>query len=81
MKWGMDVAEAAGLPVYLESSPEAYRMYQKLGFDRVGSVIHKPEVTGEESDVEVPLLVKMPSLAGGVGFKDWAANGYRANYQ
>ena len=76
MQWGLDVAEGAGLPVYLESSKVASRLYQKLGFVQVGSVTHEAELVGEESDVEVPLMVKMPSAAGGKSFDEWRDGGY-----
>ena len=82
MRWGMDVAEAADLPVYLESSPKAYPLYQALGFDRLEgeTVVHEAELVGEASDVDIPLMVKMPSAAKGVSFEAWAAKGYPPTY-
>ena len=75
------MAERAGLPAYLESSPKAYPLYQKLGFEKLSeSIVHKPDVTGGETDVEVPLMVKMPSCAHGVGFEEWAKKGYPQTY-
>jgi hypothetical protein len=75
-EWGMNIAEMAGLPVYLESSPTAFPLYQKLGFQKIDSVVHRPEVTGEDSDIEVPIMVKMPSCAGNLTFTEWVAKGY-----
>jgi predicted N-acetyltransferase YhbS len=75
--WGTDVAEKAGVPVYLESSPGALPLYESLGFERLKeTVVHRPEVTGEESDVEIPLMVKMPASAQGMSYAEWAASGY-----
>lgn len=32
VQWGIDKAEEAGLPAYLESSPAAVGVYRRLGF-------------------------------------------------
>lgn len=82
MKWGMDIADQLGLPIYLESTTGGVPLYQRLGFETLThvSVIHKAEVIGEENDVEVPLMVKMPSKAKGICFKEWAEKGYPENY-
>jgi len=48
-----------------------------MGFERLNeSVIHKAEVLGTTSDIEVPLMVKMPSCAGGMTFDEWRTAGY-----
>ncbi|KAH9896248.1 acyl-CoA N-acyltransferase [Xylariomycetidae sp. FL2044] len=83
MQWGMDVAEKMGLPVYLESTEPGYPLYQHMGFERLThvSLIHKAEVAGTPEDVEVPLMVKMPSQAKGMSFKEWVDKGYPEKYE
>lgn len=82
MQWGLDIGEKTNLPVYTESSPQAYGLYKKLGFQTLKEkIVHKPEVTGEDSDAEVPLVVKMPSAAGDLVFEDWVAKGYPPDYK
>lgn len=34
--WGLDKSDELGLPIYLESSPDGVRAYEKAGFERVG---------------------------------------------
>ncbi|KAJ3958566.1 hypothetical protein N0V92_004839 [Colletotrichum tropicale] len=76
-KWGLDMAELAGLPVYLESSPVGYPLYQRLGFETLDDkVVHRAALVGKEKDVEIPLMVKMPSNAKGMSFKEWRSQGY-----
>jgi hypothetical protein len=61
MQWGIDIAEKLRVPIYLESTLAAVRLYEKIGFTRVGkSIVQKPEVTGLDYDIEVPLFYKMP---------------------
>ena len=69
-QWGLDIAEQLQLPVYLESSPQARRLYSKLGFSEVGKVSHEAAVLEEKEDVEIPLLVKMPSTLK-ESFEEW----------
>jgi hypothetical protein len=38
--------------------------------------VHKAELLGTESDVSVPLMVRMPKAAGGMGFYEWKEKGY-----
>lgn len=77
VQWGMDLGERAGLPVYFESSPSTVGLYTKLGFELLDEkIIHKAEVLGTENDIEVPLMIRMPSLAGGMSFTEWKAKGY-----
>jgi hypothetical protein len=73
------MGEKVGLPVYFESSPSTVKLYEKMGFERLKeSVVHKAEVLGTDTDIEVPLMVKMPSSAGGLTFEEWRAKGYPA---
>jgi GNAT superfamily N-acetyltransferase len=61
MQWGIDIAEKLRVPIYLESTLAAVRLYEKIGFERIKeSVVQKPEITGLDHDIEVPLFYKMP---------------------
>ncbi|KAI1330764.1 acyl-CoA N-acyltransferase [Xylariaceae sp. FL0255] len=83
LQWGIDLAEKLGLPIYLESTVPGYPLYSSLGFERLTHtrVIHKAEVTGMPEDVDVPLMVKMPSQAKGASFKEWQEKGYPKAYE
>ncbi|KKZ63272.1 hypothetical protein EMCG_00255 [[Emmonsia] crescens] len=78
IQWGIDLADQLVLPIYTESSEVGFHLYEHMGFERLAhvSLIHKAEVIGEPEDVEIPLMVKMPSSMGALGFKDWAEKGY-----
>ncbi|KAK2788988.1 hypothetical protein FQN53_002804 [Emmonsiellopsis sp. PD_33] len=77
MEWGLGVGEKLQLPVYLESSSAGLPLYTKLGFERLSeSAVLSPALTHKDSDVEIPLMVKMPAAAGGMTFEEWAAKGH-----
>lgn len=77
LNWGIDLGERTGLPLYFESSPSTVRMYEKAGFERLDeTIVHKAEVMGTKEDIEVPLMVRMPSAAKGMTFREWRAKGY-----
>ncbi|KAH8601836.1 hypothetical protein B0O99DRAFT_648448 [Bisporella sp. PMI_857] len=79
VQWGIDLGESGELPVYFESSPSTVRLYEKMGFERLKeSVVHKAEVLGTKENIEVPLMVKMPSCARGMTFEEWREKGYPA---
>ncbi|KAF1812370.1 hypothetical protein P152DRAFT_33596 [Eremomyces bilateralis CBS 781.70] len=81
-EWGMELAERSGVPLYFESSPSTLAFYQKLGFETLSEkIVHKKELLGTENDIEVPLMVKMPSAAGGMTFEEWRAKGYPKGYK
>ncbi|OTB08662.1 hypothetical protein M426DRAFT_316675 [Hypoxylon sp. CI-4A] len=82
MLWGVDIAEKLQIPIYTEASESGYRLYENVGFERLThvSLVHKEEVTGRP-DTEVPLVVRMPSSAKGLSFKEWADSGYPKGYQ
>lgn len=62
--FGIRIAAQAQLPIYLESSKEGFRLYKKLGFRKLkDSVIHRAEVTREEEDARVPLMLYVPQGA------------------
>ena len=78
-KWAFDLSESSRLPVYFESSPSTVGLYIKMGFELLEEkIVHKAEVLGTETDIEVPLMVKMPSAAGGLSFAEWREKGYPA---
>ncbi|KAJ2990263.1 hypothetical protein NUW58_g3039 [Xylaria curta] len=78
MQWGITMAENLSLPIYLESTGPGNSLYEAMGFERLTHVqiIHKAAITGEPEDTEVPLMVKMPSNARGMTFKEWTDKGY-----
>lgn len=66
MEEALRIARQAGLPIYLESSREAVRLYEGLGFRRIKGekVVHSAEVVGEgKENYEVPLMVWVPEGA------------------
>ncbi|OHW96041.1 putative acetyltransferase [Colletotrichum incanum] len=76
-KWGMDLSDSLGIPLYFESSPSTYKLYEKMGYETLDEkIVHKAELMGTPDDIEVPLMVKMPACAGGMTFKEWRAAGY-----
>ncbi|GJN67697.1 GCN5-related N-acetyltransferase (GNAT) domain-containingprotein [Purpureocillium lilacinum] len=76
VQWGIQMGELAGLPVYFESSPSTVNLYKKMGFEVLPEkIVHKAEVLGTESDIEVPLMVKLPSSAKGMTFDEWRRQG------
>lgn len=78
-KWGMDLSDSLGLPLYFEASPSTYKLYEKIGYELLDDkIVHDRELMGTESPIEVPLMVKMPLAACGMSFKEWRAAGYPA---
>ncbi|KAI0011818.1 acyl-CoA N-acyltransferase [Xylariaceae sp. FL0662B] len=82
MQWGINAAEQLGVPIYTEASSTGFALYENVGFERLTHVklVHKEEVTGLP-DTEIPLVVKMPSKAKGLSFKEWADKGYPEDFQ
>lgn len=75
--WGVDLADRADLPVYIEASPSTWTLYERVGFERISEkLVHKKEVLGTDEDIEVPLMVRMPSAANGMTFDEWREKGY-----
>ena len=83
MKWGTDLGEHLGIPLYLESSDMAVPLYEQLGFQQLKNdkLIIKKETVCSEEDKQVPLMVWMPSLAKGLSFDEWKAMGFPESYQ
>ncbi|GKT49632.1 putative acyltransferase SID5 [Colletotrichum spaethianum] len=76
-KWGMELSDSLGIPLYFESSPSTYKLYEKMGYETLDEkIVHKAELMGTPDDIEVPLMVKMPACAGGITFQEWRAAGY-----
>ncbi|KAI0435577.1 putative GNAT family acetyltransferase [Xylaria telfairii] len=76
-EWALDLGEKTTLPVYFESSPSTVNLYKKMGFELLPErIVHKAGVLGTPTDIEVPLMVKMPSAAGGIAFEEWRNLGY-----
>lgn len=79
VQWGIQMGELTGLPVYFESSPSTVKLYEKMGFKVLDEkIIHRAEDLGTDMDIEVPLMVKMPSSAGGMTFNEWRLQGQEA---
>nr|KMM69654.1 hypothetical protein CPAG_05968 [Coccidioides posadasii RMSCC 3488] len=79
VRWGIDLSEQTGLPVYFEASPSTVKMYEKMGFETLKeTIVHRAEDLGIKEDITVPLMVRMPSCAGGQTFEEWRAKGYPA---
>ncbi|KAJ2969672.1 hypothetical protein NQ176_g8543 [Zarea fungicola] len=77
VQWGLNLGESAGLPVYFESSPSTVGLYKKMGFEILEEqIVHEASLLGTDEDVVVPLMVKMPSAAKGLSFKEWRETGY-----
>lgn len=77
IKWGIELSESSGLPIYCESSPTTFKLYLKFGFKVLKEkLIHSKEVLGTDEDIEVPLMVRMPSAAGELSFEEWQELGY-----
>lgn len=76
-QWGVQFADSVGLPLYFEASPSTYKLYEKMGYETLSEkIVHSAELMGLPTSIEVPLMVKMPAVAGGVTFREWSAAGY-----
>ncbi|KAI1124877.1 putative GNAT family acetyltransferase [Nemania abortiva] len=76
-EWALDVGNRSSLPVYFESSPSTVDLYKKMGFELLPeTIVHEAEVLGTATDIEVPLMVKMPSAAGTMTFEEWRSSSY-----
>lgn len=75
--WGLSFCDYTNLPLYGEASPSSVGLYEKLGYERLKEkVVHKAELLGTETDIEVPLMVRMPKAANGMSFYEWKEKGY-----
>ncbi|KAK5655206.1 hypothetical protein OQA88_6105 [Cercophora sp. LCS_1] len=77
LKLAFSLSEQTGLPLYFEASPTIVKMYEKFGCERLSEkIVHKAETLGLDEDIEVPLMVRMPSIAKGMTFAEWRERGY-----
>ncbi|KAL2131960.1 hypothetical protein VTI74DRAFT_4415 [Chaetomium olivicolor] len=77
VKFGIDLCNRTGLPLYFEASPTSVGLYEKFGYERLNeTIVHKAELLGTEEDITVPLMVRMPKSAGGMSFYEWKEKGY-----
>ncbi|KAJ2983913.1 hypothetical protein NQ176_g343 [Zarea fungicola] len=76
LDWGIDQADKLQVPIYTEASKDGFGLFIAYGFEKLDhvSLIHKAEVLGREDDEEVPLVVRMPSVAK-ISFKEWVSKG------
>lgn len=72
------MGEQMHMPVYFESSPSTVKLYERFGFVRLKEKLsHKGSVLGLPIvSMDVPLMVKMPSVADGLTFEEWRDAGY-----
>jgi hypothetical protein len=75
MRWGIDVAEELCVPIYLEASAVAIKLYRRLGFQQVSGPIVRADVVEREEDFEIPVMVKMPTAAKGMTLIEWVDSG------
>ncbi|KAK1750343.1 hypothetical protein QBC47DRAFT_464855 [Echria macrotheca] len=76
-KFGLELADRTALPIYFEASPSVVNLYLKLGYEKLKEeIVHKGDVLGLEEDIVVPLMVRMPAAANGMGFYEWREKGY-----
>ncbi|KAI0007006.1 acyl-CoA N-acyltransferase [Xylariaceae sp. FL0662B] len=83
MRWGLDVADKLELPTYVECSDhDEVSFNERMGFEVITDerVIYRSKDTGMKEDIEVTLIVKMPSKAQGMSFREWADKGYPETY-
>ncbi|KAK5948231.1 putative NRPS-like protein biosynthetic cluster [Knufia fluminis] len=79
---GMEVAEQLKVPLYLEATDRAVRLYEKLGFEKLSKGIFLgPEVAGGEGSLEAPVMVRMPSSLGQTTFGEWTKKRRRSRRQ
>jgi tRNA threonylcarbamoyladenosine modification (KEOPS) complex Pcc1 subunit len=79
VKWGIEMTEQLGMPLYFEASPSTAPLYSRMGYHTLKEkIVHKAEDMGIDVDIEVPLMIRMPSHAGGMSFEEWREKGYPA---
>ncbi|OAQ96632.1 hypothetical protein LLEC1_07737 [Akanthomyces lecanii] len=77
VQWGIDLGESAGLPSYFKSSPSTVGLYKNTGFEMPDEqIVHDAALLGTDADIVVPLVVRMPSCAKGMTFKERRETGY-----
>lgn len=56
VEWGTDKADADGLPAYLESSPAAAGVYERLGF----KVQKRLNILKNDENHSMPVMLRAP---------------------
>lgn len=56
VQWGLDRSKEEGLPAYLEASPAGFPLYQKLGFDKIDTMIVKAEDWHGDRDLQYNVM-------------------------
>ncbi|KAK5076778.1 hypothetical protein LTS08_005949 [Lithohypha guttulata] len=70
---GIDVAQQLEVPLYLEATDNATKLYSKLGFEKLNpGVVLSPQVAATDQSIEAPIMVKMPT--GVHSFEQWLQN-------
>lgn len=71
--WGITLSESLSLPIYLESSPAAVRLYEATGFEELEEerIVHTKEETGEDEEVLVPIMVRVPEGWKNTSAREW----------
>jgi len=68
----MEVADQLRVPLYLEATDRAVKLYGNLGFEKLSrGVVLNPEVVKGPEALEAPIMVKMPSSFGTIHFEQW----------
>lgn len=59
IKWGTNIADKMRLPAYLESSPKAYKLYQKHGFNTIDVFTMDPKWGyGPDVDPNIRFMIR-----------------------
>ncbi|KAI1389229.1 acyl-CoA N-acyltransferase [Hypoxylon trugodes] len=83
LEWGIDIADELELPLYVETLENTASFYESMGLEKVTdhAVRFAANDIRTNIDVEIPIFVKMPSIAEGLSFEDWVFEGYPMNYE
>ncbi|KAJ0425153.1 acyl-CoA N-acyltransferase [Aspergillus carlsbadensis] len=79
VQWGMDVADQLRIPAYAEASKAGHSLYKRMGWECLRH--EKIEIRSADGltgklELDIPLMVYMPQVAGGLRFEEWVRRGY-----
>jgi GNAT superfamily N-acetyltransferase len=57
VQWGLDRSREERLPAYLEASPAGFPLYQKLGFNKIDTMIVKAEDWHGDRDLQYNVML------------------------
>ena len=60
LQWGFTQADQLGLPAYLEASDEGAPLYERRGFEKVGTFVTELKRWDGEGSLVAPLMVRQP---------------------